>query len=165
MIRQIGKGFQGENLSWVWRGKRVCMRSFLAVSNRKCGSCCLLAELSSLQIPPRSSSIIKDLYHHKLGKATWPSLQQVRCFLSEVLKGFQLLQALTRLRRKKKQKKKPIGSADCQNGQVSWLWCLAYRTLSQGEKGLPCKYPGWNASCLPVSRISSRTLQIFHAQD
>lgn len=46
------------------------------VSSRKCQSCCLLAELSSLQIPPRSSSIIRDLYQHKLGKANWPSLQQ-----------------------------------------------------------------------------------------
>ncbi|OBS65423.1 hypothetical protein A6R68_06015, partial [Neotoma lepida] len=46
------------------------------VSSRKCESCCLLAELSSLQIPPRSSGIIKDLYQRKLGRATWPSLQQ-----------------------------------------------------------------------------------------
>ncbi|XP_063139038.1 DNA damage-binding protein 2 isoform X4 [Rattus norvegicus] len=46
------------------------------VSSRKCESCCLLAELSSLQIPPRSSSIVRDLYQQKLGKATWPSLQQ-----------------------------------------------------------------------------------------
>ena len=56
------------------------------VSSRTCESCCLLAELSSLQIPSRSSSIVRDLYQHKLGKATWSSLQQVRCFLSDVLK-------------------------------------------------------------------------------
>lgn len=69
------------------------------VSSRTCESCCLLAELSSLQIPSRSSSIVRDLYQHKLGKATWSSLQQVRCFLSDVLKGhiaFQLLLFLTR---------------------------------------------------------------------
>lgn len=46
------------------------------VSSRTCESCCLLAELSSLQIPSRSSSIVRDLYQHKLGKATWSSLQQ-----------------------------------------------------------------------------------------
>ncbi|XP_021050752.1 DNA damage-binding protein 2 isoform X2 [Mus pahari] len=46
------------------------------VSSRTCESCCLLAELSSWQIPPRSSSIVRDLYQRKLGKTTWSSLQQ-----------------------------------------------------------------------------------------
>ncbi|XP_032759553.1 DNA damage-binding protein 2 isoform X4 [Rattus rattus] len=54
--------------------KKLCVQG--PVSSRKCESCCLLAELSSLQIPPRSSSIVRDLYQQKLGKATWPSLQQ-----------------------------------------------------------------------------------------
>ncbi|XP_055456772.1 DNA damage-binding protein 2 isoform X1 [Psammomys obesus] len=55
--------------------KKLCARG--AVSSRKCESCSVLAELCSLQIPPRTSgSIIRDLYQHKLGKATWASLQQ-----------------------------------------------------------------------------------------
>ncbi|XP_038187903.1 DNA damage-binding protein 2 [Arvicola amphibius] len=54
--------------------KKLCAQGL--VSSRKCESCCLLAEMSGLQTPPRSSSIIRDLYQQKLGRATWPSLQQ-----------------------------------------------------------------------------------------
>ncbi|KAL6084155.1 hypothetical protein STEG23_006966 [Scotinomys teguina] len=46
-------------------------------SSRKCESCCLLAELPRLQIYVRKSSIIKDLYEHKLGIVSWPSLHQI----------------------------------------------------------------------------------------
>ncbi|XP_020034722.2 DNA damage-binding protein 2 isoform X2 [Castor canadensis] len=45
-------------------------------SSRRGDSGCLWAGLASLQVPPPCSSIIRDLYRHKLGEAAWPSLQQ-----------------------------------------------------------------------------------------
>lgn len=94
VLNEVAKGFRGKPLLRWWWGKCVCV--LLAVPSRKCESCCHLPELPGLQTPPRSSSLIRDLYQQKLGKVTWSSLQQVRCFLSETRKGLLLLLALTR---------------------------------------------------------------------
>lgn len=59
----------------------------LAGSSRRFDSGCLWAGLASLQVPPPCRSVVRALHHHKLGKAAWPSLQQVRHFLAELLKG------------------------------------------------------------------------------
>ncbi|XP_049980218.1 DNA damage-binding protein 2 isoform X2 [Alexandromys fortis] len=54
--------------------KKLCAQSL--VPSRKCEACCHLPGLPGLQTPPRSSSLIRDLYQQKLGKVTWSSLQQ-----------------------------------------------------------------------------------------
>lgn len=58
----------------------------LAGSSRRSDSGCLWAGLASLRVPAPCSSIIRALHHYKLGRTSWPSLQQVRCFLAKVLK-------------------------------------------------------------------------------
>ena len=58
----------------------------LAGPSRRFDSGCLWAGLASLRVPP-PCSIVRALHQHKLGTAAWPSLQQVRRFLAEELKG------------------------------------------------------------------------------
>lgn len=66
------------------REENMCLFC-LAGSSRRFDSGCLWAGLASLQVPPSYTNIVRALHHHKLGKAAWPSLQQVRHFLAEVL--------------------------------------------------------------------------------
>lgn len=77
---------QQKNLSSL-RLKRKIYLFYLAGSSRRFDSGCLWEGLASLQVPPRCRSIVRALHHHKLGRTAWPSLQQVRRFLAEVLKG------------------------------------------------------------------------------
>lgn len=60
---------------------------YLAGSSRRSDSGCPREGLASLQGPPQCRSIVRALHHHKLGRTAWPSLQQVRRFLAEVLKS------------------------------------------------------------------------------
>uniref|UniRef100_A0A8C3YQN4 DNA damage-binding protein 2 n=1 Tax=Catagonus wagneri TaxID=51154 RepID=A0A8C3YQN4_9CETA len=55
--------------------KKLCLKG--PGSSRRFDSGCLWAGLASLQVPPPFSSIIRALHHYKLGKASWPSLQQI----------------------------------------------------------------------------------------
>uniref|UniRef100_A0A8D1Z5C8 DNA damage-binding protein 2 n=1 Tax=Sus scrofa TaxID=9823 RepID=A0A8D1Z5C8_PIG len=48
----------------------------LAGSSRRSDSGCLWAGLASLRVPAPCSSIIRALHHYKLGRTSWPSLQQ-----------------------------------------------------------------------------------------
>ena len=85
----------------------------LAGSSRRFDSGCLWAGLASLQVPPSCSSIVRALHHHKLGKAAWPSLQQVRRFQAEVLKGLPgTLLGCSKIRGW-------VGSVGCQSGQIT----------------------------------------------
>lgn len=88
MKQQEGlSGISAENpfLSEI-RGENICL-FHLAGSSRRFDSGCLWAGLASLQVSSPCRNIVRALHHHKLGKAAWPSVQQVRSFLAEVLKG------------------------------------------------------------------------------
>ncbi|KAF6102943.1 damage specific DNA binding protein 2 [Phyllostomus discolor] len=54
--------------------KKLCVKG--PGSSRRSDSGCPREGLASLQVPPHCRSIIRALHHHKLGRTTWPSLQQ-----------------------------------------------------------------------------------------
>ncbi|XP_023384534.1 DNA damage-binding protein 2 isoform X2 [Pteropus medius] len=55
--------------------KKLCVKG--PGSSRRFDSGCLWAGLASLQVSPPCRNIVRALYHHKVGKAAWPSLQQI----------------------------------------------------------------------------------------
>ncbi|KAF6102945.1 damage specific DNA binding protein 2 [Phyllostomus discolor] len=55
--------------------KKLCVKG--PGSSRRSDSGCPREGLASLQVPPHCRSIIRALHHHKLGRTTWPSLQQI----------------------------------------------------------------------------------------
>uniref|UniRef100_A0A4X1VLG7 Damage specific DNA binding protein 2 n=1 Tax=Sus scrofa TaxID=9823 RepID=A0A4X1VLG7_PIG len=54
--------------------KKLCLKG--PGSSRRSDSGCLWAGLASLRVPAPCSSIIRALHHYKLGRTSWPSLQQ-----------------------------------------------------------------------------------------
>lgn len=96
------------------RGENMCL-FHLAGSNRRFDSGCLWAGLASLQVSPPCRNIVRALHHHKVGKAAWPSLQQVRSFLAEVLKGLHGCLFITGCSKFRHW----IGSAGCQSHQIT----------------------------------------------
>ncbi|XP_010962886.2 DNA damage-binding protein 2 isoform X2 [Camelus ferus] len=54
--------------------KKLCVKG--PGSSRRFDSGCLWAGLASLRVSASCSSIVRALHQHKLGRATWPSLQQ-----------------------------------------------------------------------------------------
>ncbi|PNJ68353.1 DDB2 isoform 14, partial [Pongo abelii] len=57
--------------------KKLCAKgSGTACPSRRCDSDCLWAGLAGPQILPPCRSIVRTLHQHKLGRASWPSVQQ-----------------------------------------------------------------------------------------
>lgn len=54
--------------------KKLCVKG--PGSSRRSDSGCPREGLAGPQVPPHCRSIIRALHHHKLGRTTWPSLQQ-----------------------------------------------------------------------------------------
>ncbi|XP_054443020.1 DNA damage-binding protein 2 [Pteronotus mesoamericanus] len=54
--------------------KKLCVKG--PGSSRRSDSGCLREGLATLQVPPRCTSIVRALHHHKLGSTAWPALQQ-----------------------------------------------------------------------------------------
>ncbi|XP_058302470.1 DNA damage-binding protein 2 isoform X2 [Hylobates moloch] len=54
--------------------KKLCAKG--SGPSRRCDSDCLWAGLAGPQIPPPCRSIVRTLHEHKLGRASWPSVQQ-----------------------------------------------------------------------------------------
>lgn len=94
-------------------GENMCL--FHLAGSSRFDSGCLRAGLASLQVSPPCRNIVRALHHHKVGKAAWPSLQQVRSFLAEVLKGLHGCLFITGCSKLRCW----IGSAGCQSGQIT----------------------------------------------
>lgn len=120
------------------REENMCLFC-LAGSSRRFDSGCLWAGLASLQVPP-PYSIVRALHQHKLGNTAWPSLQQVRRFLAEVLRGlpgtFSLLGC--------SHFRCWVGSVGCRHGQITstlvtdLLGIQPGRSLRQQRSHLEC---------------------------
>ncbi|PNJ68354.1 DDB2 isoform 16, partial [Pongo abelii] len=54
--------------------KKLCAKG--SGPSRRCDSDCLWAGLAGPQILPPCRSIVRTLHQHKLGRASWPSVQQ-----------------------------------------------------------------------------------------
>lgn len=132
----------------------------LAGSSRRFDSGCLWAGLASLQVSPPCRNIVRALYHHKVGKAAWPSLQQVRSFLAEELKGLHGCLFITGCSELRCQ----IASVGCQSGQITPTLVTGLPDIQPGgsltlwRSQLECTLP----SCFPGLVCVYCTY--FHAQ-